>query len=112
MEKTLTKENPMNKLTWLARLLILAEAVFLAANSFDPIEDVFILLIPTYILILILLLSWRSLKAASIASLLTAVAYTFLFRTYEYYLSFIVLSMPLIIAFFCFLSSHILSRED
>lgn len=102
----------MNKLTWLARLLILAEAAFLAANSFDPIKDVFILLIPTYILLIILLISWKSLQAASIASLLTALAYTFLFSTYEYYLSFIVLSLPLIIAFFCFLSAHILGRED
>ena len=102
----------MNKLTWLARLLILAEAAFLAANSFDPIKDVFIQLIPTNILLIILLISWKSLQAASIASLLTALAYTFLFSTYEYYLSFIVLSLPLIIAFFCFLSAHILGQED
>lgn len=102
----------MRKLLLLARILILGEGLFLAAHAFNPIEDVFILLIPTYFLLLILLLSRISVKAAAIASLVTGLAFTFLLNTYEYYLTFLAVSLPLFAAFVCFLVYLILTRED
>lgn len=102
----------MKRLVNLARFLILALAVFFAVFSPEvTLEDTMINLIPSVVLILLLLSSiwWK--KVATFLLLIVGIVFTLFFSTYDYYLKFLVISLPLFAAFLIFLFQVVLSDE-
>lgn len=103
----------MKKTTTIARLILLLLATFFAV--FSPaatLGDTLINLIPTFILVFILLTSYKFPKIAVIFLFLTDITFTILFTTYDYYLKFIVITVSLTISFFLLLIALILNTKD
>lgn len=102
----------MKRLLTTARILIFLLAAFFAVFSPEAIlKDTLINLIPTFILMFILLSSWKFPRIATLLLLITTLTFTFFFTTYDYYLKFLVISLPLIIATIIFLF-HIIQLQD
>jgi cell division protein FtsW (lipid II flippase) len=102
----------MKRLITLARLLIFLLAAFFAVFSLEAtLADTLINLIPTFILVAILLISFPSPRIATFLLLITTLLFTFFFTTYDYYLKFIIITLTLTIAFLIFLFYIILSEE-
>ena len=102
----------MKRLIILARLLIFLLAAFFAVFSLEAtLGDTLINLIPTFILVAILLISFPSPRIATFLLLITTVVFTIFFTTYDYYLKFIVISLSQIIAFLIFLFFIIFADE-
>ncbi|KAF0091853.1 MAG: hypothetical protein FD141_37 [Fusobacteria bacterium] len=96
----------------LARLLIFLLAAFFAVFSLEAtLSDTLINLIPTFILVAILLISFVSPRIATFLLLITTLLFTFFFTTYDYYLKFIIITLSLTIAFLIFLFYIILTEE-
>ncbi len=102
----------MKRLLFIARFIIFLLGVFFAVFSLDAtIVDILINLIPTFILLFILLLSLISRKIATFLLLVTIILFTYFFTTYEYYLKFLIITIPLSIAFILLLIYNILEKE-
>lgn len=102
----------MKRLIILARLLIFLLAAFFAVFSLEAtLGDTLINLIPTFILVAVLLISFPSPRIATFLLLITTVVFTIFFTTYDYYLKFIVISLSQIIAFLIFLFFIIFADE-
>ncbi|MDD2371166.1 MAG: hypothetical protein PHQ32_04110 [Firmicutes bacterium] len=102
----------MKKLLSIARLIIFLLGVFFAVFSLEAtLGDTLINLIPTFILLLILILSWISQKLATFLLLITIILFTYFFTTYDYYLKFLVITISLFIAFILFLVYNILAKD-
>ena len=102
----------MKRLLTLARLLILLLAAFFAVFSPEAtLGDTLINLIPAFLLSTILLVSWKSPRIAAILLFITTITFTFFFATYEYYLKFMVITLPLLVAFLLFLFYLIFNPE-
>ncbi|MCI0502932.1 MAG: hypothetical protein L0Y48_05095 [Fusobacteria bacterium] len=90
----------MNKLIWLPRLILLLQIGFFGIFSFSKdLKTMLILLIPVYILTAILLISFKSPLIASILTFIAILVFAIFFTTYEYYLKFLVITLPQLIAF-------------
>ena len=90
----------MNKLIWLPRLILLLQIGFFGIFSFSKdLKTMLILLIPVYILTAILLISFKSPLIASILTLIAILVFAIFFTTYDYYLKFLVITLPQLIAF-------------
>lgn len=102
----------MKRLMIIARLLIFLLAAFFAVFSLEAsLGDTLINLIPTFILVAILLISFPSPRIATFLLLITTVVFTIFFTTYDYYLKFIVISLSQIMAFLIFLFFIIFTDE-
>ena len=92
---------------WLPRVLVVLDICFYVLLSFDVfsanvsliknITGFIVQNIPSLILLLILLVSWKKEKIGGVLFLLAAVAFTFFFKTYGGWNSFFLISFPLIL---------------
>jgi hypothetical protein len=108
------KLNWKKVVTWSPRILVILYIIFITLFAFD--ESVFSLpwfvhLMPTLILTLILVLTWRKPLSAGIIFLILGVGFTFVFKTYETWLAFLIISLPLILVGILFLLERIFLKK-
>ena len=102
----------MKRLMIIARLLIFLLAAFFAVFSLEAtLGDTLINLIPTFIQVAILFISFPSPRIATFLLFIAIVVFTIFFTTYDYYLKFIVISLSQSIAFLIFLLYIIFTDE-
>lgn len=96
-----------NKLLWIPRILTIVFILFISLFSLDVFEmdgsflqkigGFLIHNIPSFILIIILIVSWKRPFIGGVMFLAISVLFTFFFRTYNNIFSFILISIPLVI---------------
>ena len=100
-------------LNWSARILIIFYSAFLSLFALDVFGEgysfwetlvaLFMHLIPTFVLMLALVVAWKKRLVGGIIFLLLGLAFTFFFATYEHLTGFLFLSLPLGLAGVLFL---------
>ena len=102
--------------TWTPRILAILYIIFITIFSFD--ESVFTLpwfvhLMPTLLLTLMVILTWRKPLAAAIIFLILGFGFTLIFKTYTNWLIFLIISLPLILIGILFLLERLfLKKKD
>jgi len=102
----------MKKLLSIARFIIFLLGVFFAIFSLEAtLGDTLINLIPTFMLLFIIILSWISPRIATFFLFVTIILFTYFFTTYDYYLKFLTITITLSVALILFLVYVILEKE-
>lgn len=109
------------KLFWVPRVLAIIFILFISLFAFDTFSGeapfvqelggFLIHLIPSFILIITLIISWRKPLIAGTIFVLLGLVFTFYFRTYEVFLNFLIVSFPLVLAGVLFIIFHILVKK-
>ena len=106
-------ELKMKKLIWLPRIILFLQILFFGMFSFDTdIHKLLILFIPVYILTAILLISWKSPRIASFLTFIVMIVFAVFFSTLNYYMKFLVITLPQFIAFILFTLTAIFTIKD
>ena len=93
----------MKKLIWIPRIIVLLQILFFGVFSLnDDIHTVLILFIPVYILTIVLLISWKSPLITSILTFIVMIVFGVFFNTIDYYMKFLVITLPQFVAFILF----------
>jgi hypothetical protein len=100
--------------TWTPRILAILYIIFITIFSFD--ESVFTLpwfvhLMPTLILTLIVIFTWRKPLSAAIIFLILGFGFTLIFHTYTNWLIFLIISLPLILIGILFLLEKLFIKK-
>lgn len=100
--------------TWTPRILSILYIIFITIFAFD--ESVFTLpwfvhLMPTLILALVVILTWRKPLGAAITFLILGFGFTLVFRTYTNWLVFLLISLPLILIGILFLLERLFIKK-
>ena len=107
----------MNKtLYWAPRVLAIIYIIFLSLFAFDvfgegysfleTIVALFMHLIPSLILVAITFLAWKKEKMGGIIFILLGIIFTIFFNTYREIISFLLISLPILIVGILFLINH------
>jgi len=109
------------KLFWIPRVLAILFILFLSLFALDvftgevpliqELGGFVIHLIPSFALIIVLIISWRKPLTGGIIFILLGLVFTFYFRTYQALLNFLTISFPLIVIGALFIIFHILSEK-
>ncbi len=110
----LKKINWKKIIPWIPRILAILYIIFITIFAFD--ESVFTLpwfvhLMPTLILGLILIFTWRKPLTAAIIFLVLGFGFTLIFKTYSNWLIFLLISLPLILIGILFLLERLFIRK-
>jgi hypothetical protein len=91
-------------LTWLPRTLTITFILFISLFSLDAFSEpnsfwmnllaFFIHLTPSFVLLIILLISWKRKLIGGIAFIAIAIIFTFAFHTYEDIITLLLISLP------------------
>lgn len=101
----------MKKIIWLPRIILIIQILFFGIFSFDSdIRKLLIYLIPVYILTIILLVSWKSPSVAAFLSLITMIGFAIFFNTTDYYMKFLIITLPQFVVFILFTLSAIFGK--
>jgi uncharacterized membrane protein (DUF2068 family) len=108
-------------LLWIPRILAILLILFMSLFSFDvffeqaplweKIAGLFIHNIPSILILLALIFTWKHPLWGGLAFLLIALGVTFSFKTYEMLLHFAVFSVPLLAISFFMLLVYLLRRK-
>lgn len=109
------------KFVWIPRVLIIAFTAFISLFSFDafsgndPILDklagFLIHMLPSLVMILFLVLTWKRPAAAGVIFILLGVVFTFFFNTYEQAASFFTISLIPVLTGLMFLVPAMIRRK-
>lgn len=109
-------------LLWSPRVLSILFIMFLSLFAFDvfsgdatlieKIGGFLIHLIPSYLLIFILLISWKKPLVGGVMFLILSIVFTLYFKTYTAVLNFLIVSFPVAIIGGLFILSHVLSGKN
>lgn len=113
-ESFLKKINWKKVITWTPRILAILYIIFITLFAFD--ESLislpwFVHIMPTILLTLILVLTWRKPLGAAITFLILGFGFTLIFKTYENWLQFLLISLPLILMGILFLLEKLFFRK-
>ena len=108
-------------LFWLPRILAIIFILFISLFSLDSFStsDPFwkeligflIHLVPIYLLIGLLILSWKYKRIGGILYVVLAIIFTIFFDTYEHIFSFLFISLPVLIIGLLFIYSYYCKRK-
>jgi hypothetical protein len=91
--------------------LAITYTLFISIFALDAIADspiAFIMhLVPTFILVAAIMLAWRNSRAGGIAFIVLGIVFTLWFHTFRHALSFMLLSVPLVVLGTLFLYAHL-----
>ena len=116
----LKKMKKINWLYWTPRVLAILFAAFISIFALDVFGEykfplvlvaLFMHLIPTFIIIILLLIAWKWEKVGGIIFIILGLLFTLLFRTYEHPLSFLIISGPVFLIGFLFLMSKLKGKK-
>jgi len=110
----LKKINWKKVITWSPRIIAILYIIFITIFAFD--ESVmslpwFVHLMPTIILTLIVIFTWKKPLTASIIFLILGFGFTLIFKTYSNWLIFLLISLPLILIGILFLLERLFIRK-
>ena len=110
----LRKINWKKTIPWIPRIIAILYIIFITIFAFD--ESVislpwFVHLMPTIILALIVIFTWKRPLAASIIFLVLGFGFTLIFRTYSNLLTFLLISLPLILIGILFLLERLFIKK-
>ena len=108
------KINWKKTIPWIPRILAILYIIFITIFAFD--ESVFTLpwfvhLMPTIILGLILIFTWKKPLTSAIIFLILGFGFTLIFKTYSNWLIFLLISLPLILIGILFLLERLFIRK-
>lgn len=111
-----------NKLTWLARIITLAYALFIASLALDvfhmtapmwqKVVGFLFRLMPAVGLLLALMAYWNNPLYGGAAFILLSLAFTVVFRTYTSGIALLALSLPLLVVGLLFISVYLLGKKN
>jgi len=108
----------MNKkiIRWIPRILGILYIIFISLFALDVFSDFSILalfmhLIPTFVLTGILILAWYKEQIGGYVYLAMAIGFTIAFDTYEHIVSFLIITVPLLVTGALFIWSHSLNLK-
>ncbi len=106
---------------WFPRVLTILFTMFLSIFAFDVFEGeapliekvggFLIHLIPSYLLIAILIISWKKPMVGGFVFILLSIIFTVFFKTYANIFSFLLVSLPAAVIGGLFIFSHVLSSK-
>lgn len=106
---------------WAPRILLIAYIVFISLFALDVFSEnlgfidfliaAFMHMLPTFVLIILLLISWKWDLAGAILFFIIAVVFTFFFNTYEETLPFLFISLPVFVASLLFFMNYIVYKR-
>lgn len=105
----------MKIIRWSARILSITYILFLSLFALDAFSETITLeiilgfiihLIPSITLLIILLIAWKYEKVGGIIFMILGIVFTFAFDTYEHAITFLTISLPLIVVGALFLASY------
>ena len=110
----LSKINWKKVLPWVPKIIAILYIIFITLFAFD--ESVislpwFVHLMPTIILALIVIFTWKKPLTASIIFLVLGFGFTLIFRTYNNLLTFLLISLPLILISILFLLERLFTKK-
>ena len=89
------------------------QILFFGMFSLDTdIHKLLILFIPVYILTGILLISWKSPPIASFLTFIVMIVFAMFFSTLNYYMKFLVITLPQFVVFILFTLTAIFTLKD
>ena len=107
---------------WLPRLLIIAFILFLSLFALDVFSEgygfwetllaLFMHLIPTLLLLVLVIATWKRPLVAGILFLGVAIIFFFWFHGYESWQGFLIVDLPLIVVGVLFLLNHKYNKKD
>jgi len=108
------KEKSFKMIYWVPRIFCILFILFTGLFAFE--EQVFggaffIHLIPTAILFIILVISWKFELVGGTIFIILGIIWTFFYSTFENMLSFLLLSLPIILIGFLFLWNYLIHKE-
>jgi hypothetical protein len=101
-------------ITWTPRILAILYTVFITIFAFnESVIDLpwFVNIMPTIIFIVILSLTWRKPLGAAITFLILGFGFTLVFKTYNNWLIFLIISLPLILMGILFLLEKLFVKK-
>ncbi len=104
----------MNKtLEWLPRVLAIIYAVFISIFALDgeSFLGVLIHLIPSFVLVGIIILAWKKELYGGIVFVIFSIIFTIFFNTYREIISFLLISLPLLIIGGLFILNYFLRKK-
>ncbi len=110
----LSKINRKKIIIWTPRVLAILYIIFITIFAFDEsvISLPFIVhLMPTILLALVLIFTWRKPLTAAIIFLILGFGFTLIFRTYQNLVTFLIISLPLILMGVLFLLEKLLVKR-
>lgn len=107
---------------WISRIALIIYSLMLslfAFDVFDPNDPILyrlggflIHLLPSLLLVLVLILTWKKPLPAGILFFIAGIGFTFLFRTYKEFLTFLIISLPLILIGVLYILSHFVMKSS
>jgi uncharacterized membrane protein len=94
------KNKIKKQIIWIPRILIMLYILFMSLFAFDTEFGIgfFMHLIPSFILLAILIFTWKKPKIAGIFFALFGIATIMFYNTYREWMSFLIISLPPILA--------------
>lgn len=114
-KKTRNYKKSKGWLFWTPRILGIIFILFISMFALDVFEGydfpmvlvaLFMHLIPSFILLILLLIAWREDKIGGILYLVLGVIFTIFFRLYQDFISFLLIALPVFIVGTLFLLNH------
>ena len=112
----------INKLLWIPRILTILFALFLSLFSLDvfsmegsflqKVGGLVIHNIPSFLLIIVLIVSWKRPLVGGIAFLIFSILFTIYFETYSMLASFLSISLPLVITGGLYLLFYFITKRE
>jgi len=107
-------ETAQKILYWIPRVLAILFTIFITLFAFDEsfLSVGFLMhLIPTLILILITVISWKFELVGGIIFVILGIIWTFFYSTFESMSTFFLISLPIILIGFLFLWNYFLKKQ-
>lgn len=111
-----------NRLLWIPRVLSIIFILFLSLFALDAfsaeapfiqkLAGFFIHLIPSFILVIALVFSWKRPVAGGCILIFLSLLFTLHFRTYNSLSSFLLISLPLVVVGVLFIIFHVLAKKE
>jgi len=112
--KKIKEWNWKKVVTWTPRILAVLYIIFVSIFAFDESRFTlpwFVHLMPTLILTLIVIFTWRKPLTAAIIFFILGFGFTLIFKTYTNWLIFLVISLPLILIGILFLLEKLFIKK-
>ncbi len=103
-------------IVWISRLSLIIYSLMITLFAFDVFDSndpllyqiggFFMHILPSLLLLLILILTWKRPLPAGILFLLAGIVFTYIFHTYMNFVTFIIISLPLFLIGILYILSH------
>jgi len=113
--------NKTNKFIWIPRMLAIVFILFLSLFALDTfsgedplyikISAFFIHLIPSFVLLVILIISRKHPLYSGLVFIFLSIVFTLFFKTYNIFSYFLIISFPLIVIGALFIIYHVLEKR-